>query len=446
MSQINHTIEPIRARGGLRRLRRGDIQDQREHTETVLGRPAFRSALQTEMERADQDDLTLLVAAVRFQPLPGQSEDQLAGQKLPDELVDRIRSVNANVRLVVVSGSELLLLVPSLRRRPDGEAVVQQLIEVLSAPLHVDGMDHHLTPLVGAAMLGQESPSADLLVDGARLALAESDKLQPAMMFHPYQRVRRERRSEMQADLRAAVLAEEIEVALQPAFDLETDKLVAMEAFARWNRVDKGPVPPFEFVPLAMELGVGHLLSRQVLQRSIELVAEARGTGFSFQDVTLWINVAPDDIVHPEFSGIVREALKADHGVTVGLELSPTPDADAREVHEVLKRLVSRGVRVAIGDFGIGNANLTVLQQLPFDAVKLDRALIRQIALSDEAAQLVGALVEMASLLGLETTAQGIEAQSQRDVVAGLDCSIGQGYFYAEPSDDPEVIQSWWKS
>ncbi|MEM7276221.1 MAG: hypothetical protein AAF547_24315, partial [Actinomycetota bacterium] len=213
MSQTNHTIEPIRAHGGLRRLRRGDLSDQRELDSTILTRAKFRTALQTEIERAVQDDLTLLVAAVQIRPLPGQRDDRLTGRRLPDELLERIRSVNDNIRLMIVDASELLLMLPSVRRRPDGEAAVNHLVEVLSAPLSTDGLDHHLTPLIGAAMLGQESPSADLLVDGARLALAESDKLQPAMMFHPYQRVRRERRSDMQADLRAAVLADEIGVA-----------------------------------------------------------------------------------------------------------------------------------------------------------------------------------------------------------------------------------------
>ncbi|MEM7275989.1 MAG: EAL domain-containing protein, partial [Actinomycetota bacterium] len=237
---------------------------------------------------------------------------------------------------------------------------------------------------------------------------------------------------------------DEIGVALQPAFDLSGDELVAVEAFARWIRVDKGPVPPFEFVPLAKELGVGHLLSRQVLRRSIELIEEARdGDADVLREVTLWLNVSPDDVVHPEFMAIIRDAIETDDGITIGLELSPSPATDARDVHEILKRLVSRGARVAIGDFGIGNANLTVLQQLPFDAVKLDRALIRQIAGSSDAADLVGALIDMAELLGLETTAQGVETEAQRDVVAGLGCAIGQGYHFAEPTGEPATVRGW---
>ncbi len=444
MTQTNHSIEPVRAHGGLRRLRRGDLNSTQELTSSVLTKTKFQSALQIEIDRALQDDLTLLVASLRIRPVPGHQEESLRGRNLPDELLQRIRSVHENIKVVVVSAEELLLLLPSVRRRPDGEAAVNHIVEVLTPPLAVDGLDHHLAPTIGAAMLGHESPSAELLVDGARLALTECDESNPAMMFHPYQRVRKERRTDMQTDLRAAVLDDQIEAALQPAFDLETGKLVAFEAFARWNRTGKGPVPPFEFVNLAKEGGLGHLLTRQVLQQSLELITKYQSDyPATFRAVTLWLNVSPDDVSHPEFARLISDAIEHNEAITIGLELSPSPDAEAREIHKSLKRLVSRGARVAIGDFGIGNANLTVLQQLPFDAVKLDRALIRQIAGSSDAADLVGALIEMAKLLKLETTAQGIETEGQLDVVADLGCSIGQGYFYAEPSQAYEELDTW---
>lgn len=444
MTQTNHGVEPIRAHGGLRRLRRGDLKTERQLISSVLSTAKFQAALQTEIDRALQDDLTLLVASLRIRPFPGNQDTGLKGRHVPDELLERIRSVHENIKVVVVSGTDLMLLLPSVRRRPDGEAAVNHLVEVLTPPLTVDGLEHHLAPFIGAAMLGHESSSAELLVDGARLALTECDKAHPAMMFHPYQRVRKERRTDMQADLRAAVLAGEIEAVLQPAFDLETEDLVAFEAFARWTRPGKGPVPPWEFVNLAKEIGVGHLLTRQVLQKSIEVISEYETENPStYKPVTLWLNVSPDDVAHPEFPRLIGDAIGHNESITIGLELSPSPDAEAREVHRSLKRLVSRGARVAIGDFGIGNANLTVLQQLPFDAVKLDRALIRQIAGSTDAADLVGALIDMAKLLELETTAQGIETEGQLDVVTDLGCSIGQGYFYAEPSRDTEELNQW---
>ncbi len=438
----DHHVEPIRPGGGLRRLRQGDLARSRaEITATVVTRTQFRTALTTELERALQDELTMLVMRVKIRPLPNTADDGLDAKALPTELSDRLRGCNENLKVMIVEPDELMLMVPSLRRRSDGEELVATVIEALTPPLMVDGLPHHLSPWVGAAMLDHENPSADHLVDGARLALAECEPAHPGMLFHPYQRVRHDRRREMAVDLRTAVLAEEITAALQPAFDIESGRLVAVEAFARWSRTDRGPVPAVEFVQLANELGVGHLLGRQVLNRSIELLqAVDRSTD---QPITLWLNVSPDEVIHPEFAPTITDAVTRAEGLRLGLELSPSPPGDARDIHQVLKTVTARGARVAIGDFGIGNANFTMLQQLPFDAVKLDRALIRQIAGNEAAADLVGALVDMACLLQLETTAQGVENQSQLDVLTKLGCELGQGYFYAEPTADPTTIAGW---
>ncbi len=464
MSYTDHHVEPIRPGGGLRRLRQGDLKKRPETTTTLLNRTQFRTVLQTEIERAIQDELTMLVMRTRIRALPGGSDDGLNGRELPQELLDRIRNCNENLRVVVVGPDELMMMVPSLRRRPDGEALVAAVLEALTPPLSIDGLPHHLSPMVGAAMLDPENPSSDLLVDGARLALEECDGLHAGMMFHPYQRVRHDRRREMEVDVRAAVLAGEITCALQPAFNIESGRLVALEAFARWDRTGKGPVPAVEFVHMADEVGVGHLLGQQVLTKSLTLLDDlmARATvddgvvtpirpdlvedaakSATPDKVTLWLNVSPDEVLHPEFISTITNAIRSTDRIQVGLELSPSPPGDARDIHQRLKTLVAKGARVAIGDFGIGNANLTMLQQLPFDAVKLDRALIRQIAGNAAAADLVGALVDMATLLKLETTAQGVENQAQLDVVTDLGCELGQGYFYAEPTSDPQTISSW---
>ncbi len=448
MTPTNHRVEPIRRGGGMRQLRQGNLRRTEDRSTTVLGRSQFQGVLQAEIERAINDELTLLIMRANIRPFPGACDDDLGPRELPGEFVERLLECHEHIRLVVTSPSELIMLVPSLRRRPDGEELVSSLLESLNAPIEVDGLPHHLSPTIGAAMLDHESPSADLLIDGARLALAECDAKNPGMIFHPYQRVRHDRRKEIESDLRAAVLNQEIGSALQPAFDLETGSLVAFEAFARWNRPNKGPVPAIEFVEMARDLGIDHFLGRQVLNRSLDTLVEVLDGSGSVEGeaVTLWLNVSPNEVLHPEFVATIIAAMGVDDRIRVGLELSPSPPSDARDVHQNLKRLVARGARVAIGDFGIGNANLTVLQQLPFDAVKLDRALIRQIAGNEAAAEMVKALVEMASLLDLETTAQGVENGSQLEVLSSLGCRIGQGYHFGEPSADPQTITQWFST
>ncbi len=434
-TQSMHGIEPVQMVGGLRRLKAGNPMSQRvSPTQLSLGQ--FAAGLQQEIDRALADERTVLVLRVLHRPVPGYEGD--LRKVVPVEIRDRIGSISELIRLSAISSSEFLVSIGSLRRRSDGEEFVGLVLQALRPPIVVDGLPHHLDPRVGAALLDRENPSVELLLDGAALALSESDDRHHGMMFHPYQRVRRQRQSAMEHDLRAAVLANEAGSAVQPAYDLATGELRAFEVFARWNRAGKGHVPAAEFVQVAEEIGVSHILGRQVLQRAL-FVASDLVDGGHLSDITLWANVAPGEVMHPEFFNTITAAISINPRVRVGLELSPSPPADANEIHEVLKQLVARGARAAVGDFGIGNANLTVLRQLPFDSVKIDRSLTRQIVGSEQSADVVKMLIELAALLDFEVTAQGIETEAQAELLRSLGCAIGQGYHFGVPVDIAEI-------
>ncbi len=433
-------------RGGLRRLRSGQLDKPQSDANQILSRAQFIGLLADEINSAKREDQSVLVAAMRIRPLPEGYEDQVGRQQVPLEVVSRFRSVNPSIRILAADRQNLLLFLPSLRRRPDGEAVVKELVRAFSSPVEMGNLQHYLVPTIGAALMDHESHSAEALIDGARLALGECDSLNPSTMFHPYQRVRRKRQGEMKDALRQAVLNREIQVALQPAFDVVNDRLQAVEALARWNRPNGGPVPPVEFIPLAKDIGVSHMLAKQVLDAAVAMIVEARSHHPAMtQPVTVWLNVTPDEVLHPEFADLVLGAAAGRESMPIGIELSPSPDAESRQIHQLLKSLASQNVRVAVGDFGIGHANLNILQQLPFDSVKLDRALVRQIAGNDEAATMVGHLVKLADALGLETTAQGVETEDQLKVVSDLGCKLAQGYHLASPTSDPEAVERWFR-
>ena len=177
MTVTEHSVEPIPARGGLRRLRLGDLEAERSPDHALLPLGRFREALEAEIRRSVLDDQTLVVAALSLRPPPGTGSS--APADLPTEVVTRIRSVNDNITAARQDDDRLLVLIPSIRRRPDGEVVVNQLRQALDDPIRVDGIDHHLAPRIGAAMLDPDSPSSALLVEGAGLALEQCDQLHP---------------------------------------------------------------------------------------------------------------------------------------------------------------------------------------------------------------------------------------------------------------------------
>lgn len=429
-----HHVDPIRASSGLRRLRAGLPIDAGEEQQVgptdPQTRDQFVAALDDAIQSALNEERTVLVMRISIRPVPGGDADDRG--RLDPGVKQRLTKADTGVVAFAVGPDEIIAFVPELRRRSDGEETVGLTVQALTDALPLEGLPHYLSPRIGAALLDRENPSAETLLEGTRLALAEADRSNPGMMFHPYQRVRHERHSEMETELRAAVLRNETSVAFQPIVHMASGRIIAMEAFARWFREGKGQVPTIDFIRSAEELGVMHQLGRQVLEKALFQTADWVDSGL-VEDVTLWLNVSPTEILHPEFSKMVGDAIAVNDRVRIGIELSPMPPNDDRHIATVIRSLVARGARASIGDFGIGYIDLSMLHQMPFDSVTLDRSLIRQIAANDQAADLVKLLVDLATRLDMASNASGIESKQQADMLAQMGCTNGQGYFMARP-------------
>ncbi len=432
-------FDPTPPRGGLRRLRAGLSIEADSHAPSGPRSPdQLAASLRTDLDRALAEERTVLVLKVRHRAFPGRAAASLNHGKLPEEIQQRLRSIEPTIIAVASSDTEMVAYVPSLRRRSDGEELVALALRALTPPLDIEGLPHYLSPTIGAALLDRENPTADLLLDASALALAETDNAHPGVMFHPYQRVRHDRNTEVEQELKAAVLANTTSVALQPALDLKTGEIRALESFARWTRPGKGPVLALDLVHITEEIGALHQLGRQVAERALRQISDWHEQGL-LNDVTLWANISPSEVLHPEFPAMIMAAMEIDPRIKVGIELSPSPPSGEKYVNGVIRSLVARGARAAIGDFGSGYVDLSTIHQLPFDSVKLDRSLTRQIVGSDRAAEMVGVLIGLAGKLGLEVTAQGIENQAQAELLTQMGCPIGQGFYFARPMEQAEM-------
>ena len=442
MSPSDQSTKSAPVVGGLRRLRQGQLSETvTKRSTAITSYEQFAAELDTAINDARANELNVFVLRLEHRELPGSVE--LGGRRRPvdDEIARRLQAVNADMRTFAISRSELVAFVPSLARRTQGEETLRQVCETLTPPITVEGLPYYLSPAVGGALLDRENTTVAQLVDGAGLALSETDASQPSALFHPYQRVRQGRQVALERTLCKAILGKQIEAALQPAVKLESGRIVAFEAYARWIENGQTKANATEFVALARSLGMLHLLTHQVLERGVHSAIGWIDEGL-VEEVTVWANVQPEEVTHPEFFPAMANLIGRDSRVRIGIELSPCPAGEAREVYEVIKPLVANGARAAIGDFGIGQANLSVIEQLPFDSVKLDLSLIRQIAGNKRARDLVKHLLDLATVLNLEATAQGIEDEAQADMLRSLGCPIGQGFHFVRPALPDDLLNT----
>jgi EAL domain-containing protein (putative c-di-GMP-specific phosphodiesterase class I) len=220
---------------------------------------------------------------------------------------------------------------------------------------------------------------------------------------------------------------------------VEDGRLVGFEALIRWRHVTHGYVSPGEFVPVAEESGQILALGHFVLERAVHQLAEWRAQPDAPADLFVAVNVSPRQLAFPRLVQDV-EGLLARTGVppsSVVLEITEgaviaNPEASA----QTLRRLKALGVRIAVDDYGSGNASINYLRRLPLDVLKIDASLVKGVEGSGEARAMIRAIAELAHALGLDTVAEGVETEAELAVVRALGCRTVQGWYFA-PALDP---------
>jgi len=439
-------------RGGLRRLRAGLPLEVSAPDEASGGPgrvsprslPQFTAEVERALVAATDSEQTALLIRADHRPIPTGTSG-LGRWQLNEVVEERLLALHPDLIVMALSERQILIFVPSLRRRDDGERLLTKVVDTLSTDVTVDGLPHVLEPRVGGALLDRENPDASRLFQAAEIALEETDATHHHVLFHPYQRVRVDRQEELDVALRGAILQHGLSIALQPSVDLETGQIVAVEAFARWNRPDKGPVATTDLIATATSLGVLNRVGEQVLQKALFHVSDWVDEGL-LDEVTLWLNMTTTDVLDRHLVRTILDGTRLNDRVKVGIELSPSSSPDAHAVISTLRALSSRGARAAIGDLGVGFASFSEAQHLPFDSIKLDRSLMTQITANETAADVVRHLVAISHTIGLETTAQGIEQRGQLELVRDMGCRFAQGYVFTKPLPPEEFatfLKAW---
>lgn len=238
-------------------------------------------------------------------------------------------------------------------------------------------------------------------------------------------------------ELERALSNGEFELYYQPLINLEGNHVCTCEASLRWNHPTRGRVLPSEFVPL-LEAGglmcsVGDWVLRQACAAASSWPAHVR----------VAVNVA---VVQFSSSGLVNQIVNAlaSSGLNANrLELEITESTflgDGDEAVLQLRQLHELGVRVALDDFGTGYSSLSYLNRFPFDKIKIDRCFIKALSTGDRTARaIVAAMIRLASNLGMETTAEGIESCADLEIVRSEGCTSAQGYYFSPPVPAGEI-------
>jgi EAL domain-containing protein (putative c-di-GMP-specific phosphodiesterase class I) len=239
--------------------------------------------------------------------------------------------------------------------------------------------------------------------------------------------------------LRRAIEQRELVVHFQPKAELESGRIVGVEALVRWDHPERGLLGANEFVPVAETTGLVKPLTRHVLEAALEQCAEWNAAGL---DLHVSVNLTIPDLLDLELPDRIQALLGRTGVRAEQLELEITETtilADPFRVRQVLTRLNEMGLGLAIDDFGTGYSSLAYLKRLPVQTIKIDRSFVMGMCEDASDATIVRSTVDLGRNLGLAIVAEGVESQEVWDALRALGCSLAQGYFIGRPVSAAEL-------
>ncbi|WP_405019292.1 EAL domain-containing protein [Kitasatospora sp. NBC_00070] len=456
------------------RYRDGLILNSRDVTERVIlqaqlqhnafhdpltdlpNRALFTQRLRTSLSPAEghrgYPDAEEATVAVLFLDLDGfKAVNDSAGHQVGDELlVQAARRLQHAVRsgdtVARFGGDEFAALVRGRLGRPQVHELAERLRSALSEPYWIGGAELGVAASIGIAFAGCDpdpgadaQAAADELMRNADLAMyrAKSEGKGRVVLYHPAMRAELDRRTELEERLRVAVQEGSFTLLHQPVVDLATGAVTGVEAQARWRSAQGLLLTPAEFLRTADHGDAATRFARWMLQETV--TAAARRVGPRLVPVPVSIRLSAQRLCAPGMYEAVVAVLR-ESGLPAELlviELARTgPDEHADELGRRLAALRRHGVSTAVAGFGAGGGSLGTLARLPFDALKLDRSLVQDVADSRLTRSLAGHALRLARDLGLVTGAEGVDQPRQVTALQELGCRQGQGLAFAQPLDE----------
>jgi diguanylate cyclase (GGDEF)-like protein len=341
-----------------------------------------------------------------------------------------------------VGGDEFLLLMEDVDSITDCTALAGRLVEALALPFDVAKRKIEISVSVGIAVFPEHGPG-DKLVARADAAMyaAKKDGGNAFALFESRMDGGPLEALSLQNDLRHAVDRGELQLVYQPKIDGRHGVLSGVEALLRWNHPKHGVISPAVFVPIAERFGIIHRIGSWVIEEACRQIRDWEDDGLRTR---VAVNVSAHQLRQPDLVERVDEVLRRYRVQASRLLLEITESVameDIKATQRGFEGLSRIGVFLSIDDFGTGYSSLSYLRQLPARELKIDRTFIKDLKPSGDARAVVDAVVRLAHALGLRVVAEGVETESQRDILLSLGCDELQGFLFARPMPAPQLAK-----
>jgi diguanylate cyclase (GGDEF)-like protein len=354
-----------------------------------------------------------------------------AGERVLKSAVARLRA-DGHELVARIGDTTFALAVATAPGRLRVASLCQALITRLCEPYEMDGRKIVVGVSLGVATAATSGRDASTMLTHARIAQSAARKTpgNHGKAFSADMEAALQEGQWVETALRRALAEGQLSLHYQPQFDLLSGALLGAEALVRWRHPERGFISPAKFIPIAEESGMIVEIGRWVLRTALHEAARwpnglrvaVNASPVQFESSDMLVDVK-DAIA---LAGLSPERVAVE--ITESILISGEAEASVK-----LNRLRAIGLSIALDDFGTGYSSLSYLDRLPIDEIKIDQSFVRRIADDPSAAAIVQSVLALASRLGKQVVAEGVETEAQAELLRALGCKAVQGYYFGRP-------------
>jgi len=374
-----------------------------------------------------------------------------AGDELLQSITEKLcMIVRPHDMVARLGGDEFIILVDNVKDIAQVTSIAERILAELQKPVHIAGQDIYTSASIGIVLNSTEHNTPDEIVRDADLAMYRAKVKGKARyeIFDIQMHAGAVSQLQLEIDLRRAIRNKEFLLYYQPIVELGTENIAGFEVLIRWNHPTRGIVPPLEFIPIAEDTGLILPIGNWVMHESCRQMSEWRKQFPAAQNLIISINLSARQLEHPDLLSQIRETLRETELNPRCIKLEITESVvmnNAEQSVKTIDELRKMGIRVSIDDFGTGYSSLSYLHRFPIDTLKIDRSFVNRIGDDSESSEIVQTIINLASNLGMEVVAEGVETEEQLDFLKNMNCGYGQGYYYSRPVDNlsaTEIVEN----
>jgi diguanylate cyclase (GGDEF)-like protein/PAS domain S-box-containing protein len=440
--------------------------------DTLTGLPnraRFEEALRSAIQNADPGDPEVALICLDLDGFKAvnTSMGRAAGDAILRQVADRLRESLEEPDLLTrgllarISGDKFGVIVASNHEivaashkedhgadNTEGPArLAERLLAAFAAPFQLRESEIVLSANAGISRYPADGQDPDVLLQSASAAMHDSKRAGPNTWCFCTPRLKNDvsERLLLGSHLGKALAEGEMCVEFQPQYEIPGNRLVGFEALCRWHSPVLGEVEPARFIPAAEESGLIVAIGQFVLR---EACLRAVGWQTGLTPVRVAVNVSAVQFGRTDFVDSVLAVVRETGLYPRLLELELTESSLVKDPEESARKMVELrafGIRIAIDDFGTGYSSLSYLQHMPVDTLKVDRAFTARLGRNSTAVTMVRAIIAMGQALGLRVVTEGVETETQAEILRQLGSDEVQGDLYGRAETADAATERVWR-